>query len=102
MILFSEELEHDRLEVKYLVGEFSESKDTKEMVSYENSGELNVSYSSHYSKQRVSFVDIFCAFCGAITLHIYPNPIYYRDGGWMPVIKMLQLKMTLDLFSAHP
>ena len=53
---------------------------------------------AHYSKQRVSFVDIFCAFCGAIILHIYRNPIYYRDGGWMRVTKMLQLKMALGLF----
>ena len=53
---------------------------------------------AHYSKLMVSFVDIFCAFCGAITLHIYQNPIYYRDRGWMLVIKILQLKMILDLF----
>jgi len=53
---------------------------------------------AHYSKQRVYFVDIFCAFCGAITLHIYQNPIYFRDGGWMLVTKMLQLKMALGLF----
>ena len=53
---------------------------------------------AHYSKQRVSFVDIFCAFCDAITLHIYQNPIYYRYEGWMPVTKILQLKMALDVF----
>ena len=53
---------------------------------------------THYSKQRVSFVDMFCAFCDEITLHIYQNPIYYRDGGWMRVTKMLQLKMALGLF----
>jgi len=46
---------------------------------------------AYYSKQRVSFVDILCAFCGAITLHI-SDPIYCRDGGWMPVTRILQLK----------
>ena len=42
MTLFSEELEHDEPEAKYLVGKFSKSKGTWEKVSYENSGELNV------------------------------------------------------------
>ena len=35
MTLFSEELEHDGPGAKYLVGEFSESKDTWEKISYE-------------------------------------------------------------------
>ena len=33
---------------------------------------------AHYLKQRVSFVNIFCVFCGAITLHIYRNHIYFQ------------------------
>jgi len=45
MTLFSEELEHNGPGVKYLVGEFSKSKDTWEKVSYENSDELDVSCS---------------------------------------------------------
>ena len=77
---------------KYLVGDFSESKDTWEKVSYEKSDELDVSCSCSLFETKGIFVDIFCAFCGAITLHIYQNPIYFRDGGWMLVTKMLQLK----------
>jgi len=42
MTLFLKELEHDGLRANYLVGEFSHSKDTRDKVSYENSGELNV------------------------------------------------------------
>ena len=45
MTLFSEELEHDGPGAKYLVGDFSESKDTWEKVSYEKSDELDVSCS---------------------------------------------------------
>ena len=52
----------------------------------------------YYLKPRGSFVDILCTFYGAIMLHIYQNPIYCRDEGWMPVTRMLQLNMELDLF----
>ena len=72
-------VEHDRTGAKYLVGEFSESNDTWEKVNYENSGEPTCLIVAYYSKQMVSFVDIFCVFCRAIMLHIYQNPIYYRD-----------------------
>ena len=95
--LFSEELEHDGPGVKYLVGEFSESKDTWEN-SYENSDELDVSCScSLFEIEGILCRHILSILC-AITLHIYQNPIYYRDGGGMPVTKILQLKMVLDFF----
>ena len=43
--LFSEELEHDGPGSKYLVGDFSELKDSWEKVSYEKPDELHVSCS---------------------------------------------------------
>ena len=45
MTLFSKELEHDGPGVKYLVGNFSESKDGWEKVSYDKREELHVSCS---------------------------------------------------------
>ena len=42
MTLFLKELENDGSKVNYLVGEFSESKDIWDRVSYENSGELSM------------------------------------------------------------
>jgi len=90
MTFFSEEVEHDGPRAKYSVGKFSDSKDTWEKVSYENSGKLNVSCSCDYSKQMVSFIDIYVHFV-AQSRYTYTRIlyIYYRDGGWMPVIKIL-------------
>ena len=55
----------------------------------------------HYLKQRVSFVDIFFAFCGVITFHIYQNPIYFRDGGWMLVTKNVAIENGIRPFSSQ-
>jgi len=98
MTLFSEELKHDGLGAKYLVGEFSESKDTWEKVSYENSGELNVSCNcTLFETEGILYRHILCIlWCNHIT-HISES-YNYRNGGWMLVIKILQLKMALDLF----
>ena len=79
MILFSEELKHEGSRITFLVGDFSESKDKWDIVSYENCDELHDFYScALFEAEEILCRHILCILWRNHVTYISESYILYR------------------------